>query len=147
MTIEVTTRPHESRRRHQNALGRARRRRRHRRQVRIRRIRLWKALRSARFWGRTTSVLVTVLSLTFWAKFAFVYDIPGYAERGTLSDVQMYVTVKPWWFGPPVFDVANFGPGPHHMVDNTTAYSMLLDKLGKYEDVLLHPSFVWMSKT
>jgi hypothetical protein len=145
MTDHMGQRPHESRRRHQAVLHRARRRRRQRRQARVRRIRFLRGFRSAQFWGKSAVTLTLLAATVFWAKFGLVYDIPDYAKFGPLSHVQSYVTIKPWWFGPPVFDVASYGPGPNHVVDNTTAYSLLLNKLGKYQDVILIPDFVWAS--
>lgn len=146
MTEGLPARPHSSRRRHQAALNRERRQRWKRRRARLQRIRLWKTIRNARFWGRTALVLVLLCTLVFWSKYAIVYDIPDFAQRSRLAHVQMYVTEKPWWFGPPVFDVSSYGPASDQLVDNTTAYSLLLDKLGRYQDVLLYPRFVWVSK-
>lgn len=139
-------RPHASRRRHQAVLHRAHRRRRQRRRARVRRIRFLRVIRSARFWGKSALTLTVLAAVVFWAKFGLVYDIPDYAKIGPLSHIQAYVTVKPWWFGPPVFDVASYGPGSDHAVDNSTAYSLLLNRIGKYQGVLLNPDFVWASR-
>jgi hypothetical protein len=138
-----TVRPHLNRRSHQQALARQKRRRRKRRLARARRIRVLKAIRSIRFWIRCTAFAAGFLALAFWARFAVVYDIPLYAERGALANVDMYITVKPWWFGPPLFDLGKYGVSS---IKSTEPYQVLLDELGKYAVVVESPQFVWVSR-
>lgn len=140
-----TVRPHLNRRRHQQALARQKRRRRKRRMARVRRIRVLKAVRSIRFWIRFTTFVAGFLTLAFWARFAVVYDIPPYAERGALADVDMYITVKPWWFGPPLFDLGKYAVSSTKSL-SPQPYQVLLDELGKYAAVVESPQFVWVAK-
>ncbi len=77
-----------SRREHQKYLARRRRRIRRRRRARIRRVRFWRTLYTTRFWIRTLIVLAVCLAIAFWAKFAYIYDIPSSAKpihSGTLK--------------------------------------------------------------
>ncbi len=140
-----TVRPHLNRRSHQLALARQKRRRRKRRLARGLRIRVLKAVRSIRFWIRFTTFVAGLLSLAFWARFAVVYDIPRYVEQGALANVDMYITVKPWWFGPPLFDLGKYGVSS---IKSLTAepYQVLLDQLGNYAAVVESPQFVWVAR-
>jgi hypothetical protein len=130
-------RPHQSRRQHQAAI----RRREKRKQSRSRRLR---ALIGIRFWTRTAIGFVILLCLVFWAKFAVVYDIPQDLSMTGLSGVSAYVTEKPWWFGPPAFDL--------HQTEETrlqpylTPEDALLQGLGRYSAVVLQPTYVWVLK-
>ncbi|GMA50775.1 hypothetical protein GCM10025857_21320 [Alicyclobacillus contaminans] len=84
-----------------------------------------------------------MLLLVFWAKFAFVYHIPEYAEQGPLVHAEWYITVKPWWFGPPVFDLASYAPNADDQ-GLTHPYAYLLNQLGKYAAILEAPQPVWV---
>jgi len=137
------SRPHLNRRRHQAALAKQHMRRRKRRLARIRRIRLWRTLRSLRFWSRASVLVVLLLAVSFWSKFAFVYDIPAYADRGPLAGIAAYVTVKPWWFGPPMFDLANY-VSPDDLGALNQPYSLLLTRLDHYDAIVLQPNFIWV---
>lgn len=134
-----------TRKQYQRRVERRNRRVQRRRQNRIRHIRLWRSVRSIRFWSRTLIYGFVVLLIAFWAKFAFVYNIPSYAARGSLADVQYYVTVKSWWFGPPVFNVGSYiSADDWHIQVLNNPYSYLLMQLGRYQSVLLSPEFVWV---
>lgn len=141
-------RPHETRRRHREAMERARLRRRKRRKARLRRIRTLRAIRSLRFWSKAGVAAVCILGVVFWAKFALVYNIPSYAQRGPLTNVRMYVTSKSWWFGPPVFDLQDTYGTSNYTGDlfNRDPYLNLVTELGRYQDIILEPNFVWVSK-
>lgn len=130
-------RPHQSRRQHQEAL----RRRQKRRQSRSRRLR---ALIGIKFWTRTAVGLVILLCLVFWAKFAVVYDIPQNLTPSGLSSVSAYVTVKPWWFGPPAFDLLQTEETRNQPY--LTPEEALLQGLGPYDAVVLQPTYVWVLK-
>lgn len=132
-----------SRKAYQKALQKRRRRLRRRRQNRIRKIRMIRVFRTAKFWTRTAVAVATILFLAFWAKFAVVYNIPTYAKRGPLTGVQAYVTVKPWWFGPPTFNLAGYEQevGDIQIRD---PYAVLLLEVGRYDAVILSPRFVWV---
>lgn len=84
------------------------------------------------------------LCIAFWARFAFVYDIPGYARAPLPAHVTAYVTVKPWWFGPPVFDVGHYAAKGDELDIVANPNSYLLMKLGKYDAILEHPQFIWV---
>lgn len=138
-------RPHANRRRHQQVLARHRRQRIKRRMARVHRLRVFRTIRSLRFWTRFCTFTIGLVAVAFWAKFAVVYNIPDYAHRGTLAHVDMYVTVKPWWFGPPAFDLSAYEVAS----DNAAAldhYSVLLEELGKYSAVVENPQFIWVAK-
>ncbi|MCL6547437.1 MAG: hypothetical protein K6T30_00835 [Alicyclobacillus sp.] len=125
-------------------MSRKRRRRRKQRRARVRRVRTLRALRTARFWVRAGVALSALVCVAFWAKFALVYDIPSYAAQGPLAGVRAYVTVKPWWFGPPVFDLATYGTLPGDTFRATDPYAVMLAKLGHYDTVVISPRFVWI---
>jgi hypothetical protein len=145
-SVSSTIRPHGTRRAHQRALRRAQRRRRRRRRARLRRLRRLRALRSLRFWTRAGACLAVLAAVTFWARFAVVCDIPPALREGPLAQVRAYVTVKPWWFGPPVFDIRytlrSFGGDA---VVPTTAE--VEDALGPYRSVFTDPDIVWAWRT
>ncbi|MCL6452832.1 MAG: hypothetical protein K6T78_04280 [Alicyclobacillus sp.] len=94
------------------------------------------------FWTRAAVVLAIGVLVAFWAKFAFVYDIPDSLDSGTLAGVAAYVTVKPWWFGPPAFDLGETVQtvGDPYM----TPLDALFQGLGRYAGVVEHPVFVWV---
>jgi hypothetical protein len=146
--VPLQERPYRNRRSYQKALQRRKRQMRKRRQARIRRIRMIRTLRSARFWSKSGIAALVFFLVAFWAKFAMVYDIPDYAKRGALANVKLYVTVKPWWFGPPLFDLARYGPtwdtGDMYHED---PYLFLKASLGPYHAVLDDPIFVWVLRT
>lgn len=130
-------RPHQNRRQHQEAL----RRRQKRRQARSRRLR---AVLGFRFWTRAAIAVFLLLCTVFWARFALVYDIPGNVTLTNLSNMTAYVTVKPWWFGPPAFDLAQTQAA--HTAPYLSAKDALLEGLGRYRAVVLQPSYVWVMK-
>lgn len=144
--MEDTTRPHTHRKFHQRVLGRQRRRRRRRRQIRIRRLRLLRALRSAKFWSRASVGSALALCIVFWARFAFVYDVPTFLRTGPLTGVSAYIVVKPWWFGPPVFDLGAYATLPGENAELSNPRDLLMTNLGHYLPILLTPSFVWMDR-
>lgn len=130
-------RPHQSRRQHQEAL----RKKQKRRQKRARRLR---ALMGVRFWMRATIVIAILLCMVFWAKFALVYDIPEDIHTPGLTNVAAYVTVKPWWFGPPVFDLGQ--TVAERQRPYLSAEDALLQGLGRYSGIVLEPEYVWILK-
>lgn len=91
--------------------------------------------------------VIIFLLIAFWAKFAVVYDIPSYAQRGPLVAVQRYVAVKPWWFGPPVFDLSNSGATPQQSFYANHPYQYLLHTLGRYQSVVTSPQFIWVQRS
>jgi len=146
MSEPEAIRPHGDRRHHQRLLEKQRQRRRRRRQARVRRLRLFRGIRTAKFWSQFTTFMMGLLLVTFWAKFAVVYNIPDYAKRGPLVGVQAYVAVKPWWFGPPMFDVEGYAWPPEQGLSLEDPYQYLLQSLGRYQGVLLQPVFVWIQR-
>ncbi|MFD1675975.1 hypothetical protein [Alicyclobacillus fodiniaquatilis] len=132
-----------SRREHQQVLAQKRKRRQKRRKARLRKLRFYRSLRNLRFWFRAVIVLFIGLCIAFWARFAFVYDIPQYAMDRLPSQVVCYVTVKPWWFGPPVFDIGHYATQDPSIPTSYQPYQMLLMNLGKYQSILEHPEFIW----
>lgn len=133
-----------TRKEYREMLERKRKRRDKRRRRRVRRLRAYQSLRSLQFWMRVLMIVAIGLCIAFWARFAFVYDIPSYAEAALPGHIRAYVTVKPWWFGPPVFDIRHYAAtgGLYTYVSNPTTY--LYYKLGHYAAVLQHPQFVWV---
>ncbi|WP_054970408.1 hypothetical protein [Alicyclobacillus ferrooxydans] len=128
---------YQSRRQYQESL----RRRQKRRQARMRRLR---ALMGVRFWTRAAITIGIGICLVFWAKFAFVYDIPTNFQASGLSNLSAYVTLKPWWFGPPAFDLLQTETSnlqPYLSPDES-----LLQGLGRYSAVVTHPDFIWVMK-
>lgn len=141
-----TQRPHLTRKHHQQVLDRQRRMRRKVRRARVRRIRGLRLIRTARFWIRTGVGLLLALLFLFWAKFAIVYDIPEAVRVGQLADVTEYVTIKPWWFGPPSFDLGQIIETSDELGINPDAYSLLLHALGQYQAVVTAPRWVWVNR-
>ena len=139
-------RPDGSRRAHQRALTRARQRRLRRRRARLRRIRMLRAVRSLTFWSRSALGLAALMAMAFWARFAVVFDIPPSLQTGPLSRVRAYVVVKPWWFGPPAFDIAQT---VREDGGNTTvpSFTRVADAPGPYQDVWSDPNILWVART
>jgi hypothetical protein len=95
-------------------------------------------MQTAGFWIRT---------FIFWGKFAIVYDVPSYANRGALQNVKVYVTVKSWWFGPPIFDIGHYvSPVVVDAEGQNDAYRLLIYQLGKYKSVVVQPNFIWVDR-
>ena len=128
---------YQSRRQYQASL----RRRQKRRQARIRRL---QAIMGVRFWTRTAMIIGIGICVVFWAKFAFVYDIPADIELPGLSNLSAYVTLKPWWFGPPAFDLLQTETSD--LQPFLTPDDSLLQGLGRYSAVVLQPDFIWVLK-
>lgn len=140
-------RPQLSRKAHQKMVQRRRERARRRRRARLRRLRMLRALRSARFWARAGTYFVVVLSLAFWAKFAYVYDIPADVRQGVLGSVRSYVVVKSWWFGPPVFDLQSFDPGSDPSSLDISPEALLAIRLGRYRSILNPSEIIWTQQS
>ena len=137
-----------SRREYRMWLHRRAKRLRRRRRRRIRRIRFWRSVQTIGFWLNATIGFVCLLAFIFWAKFAFVYDIPTYADQGALQNIDAYITVKPWWFGPPMFDLTSYLQGGEEHIDVLNdPYFYLLLRLGSYDDIVLNPKFIWVMKS
>lgn len=136
-------RPHLDRRSHQKVVQRRRRRMRRRRQARVRKLKFFRGLRTARFWSRAATTFILAISIAFWAKFAFVYDIPDYAQQGVLTNVSAYVSVKTWWFGPPAFDLGSYAPHLETGANSLSPYNLLVMGLGRYASILKTPDVVW----
>lgn len=141
--IEDVATPTMTRKQRRALMDERRKRRNRRRRARIRRLRAIRSIRSLQFWMRVVAIAFLGLCLAFWARFAFVYDIPSFASSSLPPHVHAYVTVKPWWFGPPVFDL-----GHYDGIDSWTwisdPYQYLLYRMGKYGAILSHPQFVWV---
>ena len=136
-----------SRREYRRLMEKKRRRLRKRRKARVRRIRFWRTIRTARFWGRVSFGAVVLIGIIFWSKFAFVYNIPAYAQKGALENVQAYITVKTWWFGPPVFNLEQYvSQDTLNLQSLDDPYSYLLLQLGRYDSVVLQPSMIWVER-
>lgn len=137
-----------SRKEYQRLLDKRRGRQLRRRRRRMRRLRAYRSLRSMQFWSRAMTVFAIACCTAFWARFAFVYDIPPYAAPHLPSRVIAYVTVKSWWFGPPVFDISQYAkPNSQissHAIGNR--YGYLLLQMAKYQSVLNRPKFIWVLK-
>lgn len=133
-----------TRRERRKLMDKKRRRARNRRRVRVRRVRFWRSVRTIHFWSRVLFFICFLLAVSFWARFAFVYHIPSYAAKGPLEDVTAYVTVKPWWFGPPVFDLRQYvEEDPVQLNIANDPYAFLLLQLGRYSSVVEYPSIIW----
>lgn len=138
--MNENVRPHRSRRSHQASLQR----RRNRRRTRARRLRKLRALVGLRFWARACVVVVIALSVAFWAKFALVYNIPTDIQINNSARVSAYVTLKPWWFGPPAFDLA--GIAAVNVQPYLTPENAVLNGLGRYAGVVKSPVYIWVLK-
>ncbi|MDI9259688.1 hypothetical protein [Alicyclobacillus sendaiensis] len=131
-----------TRRERRKRMEKARKRRKRRRRRRMRRVRMWRAIRSLRFWTRALAAFAVALMFAFWARFAYVYDIPAYVAPYLPPHVTAYVTVKSWWFGPPVIDVAAYEPD-FGALSVSNPYDVLLQNMGTYASVVSHPRIVW----
>jgi hypothetical protein len=90
-------------------------------------------------------LLVLFLAITFWAKFAYVYDIPNFANA-SIGHVNAYVTVKPWWFGPTVFDLDTYESYPVPDFASANPYAVLVENLGQYQTIVQSPNFIWIQR-
>ena len=81
--------------------------------------------------GVTIFGVIMVGMLTFWAKFALVYNLPAYVQVGSLQNVQSYVVYKSWWFGPPSFNLSDF-----HNIDPDNPELSLIIQLDRYRDII-----------
>jgi hypothetical protein len=133
-----------TRKEYQAYLRRRRQRMRRRRRRRRLRVRVLRALRTTRFWLNVLFGFVVLLTLTFWAKFAFVYHVPEALRTGPLSHVSAYVTWKPWWFGPPVFDLDQYLKMPDVTVTYSDDRDLLLSNLGRFRAVVEQPNIIWV---
>lgn len=140
-------RPHENRRRHQQALARQDRRRRRRRRQRASRIRMWRTVNSLQFWTRTLIGFVCVAFLVFWAKFAVVYNIPPTLQKGHLYGMQAYLAEKSWWFGPLAFDLSSYTRQLDPTVATVDPMTGLLESLGQYQTILESPKYIWTHRS
>ncbi|GIM45856.1 hypothetical protein DNHGIG_14050 [Collibacillus ludicampi] len=96
-----------------------------------------------RFLRRSLFVLIAVplaLAFIFWAKFAYVYDIPSaFTDSMAAARADGYVVYKTWWFGPPFFDLASYG-NPSNAGEMREFY----ERLGEYRIIVDSPSrVVW----
>lgn len=113
-----------------------------RRTLRLRRAR---RLRVEKWTKRTlasVAVLVVLISVLFWAKFAIVYHVPSYLQQGRLAGVHGYVVFKSWWFGPPSFNLSDYDG----MIDPANPISSLALELERYQDIVTNPAeilFTW----
>jgi hypothetical protein len=120
------------------ATSRARRRR------RLHRLRRRRWLIGQRVAARSALIVVGVvgvIALAFWARFAIIYHLPPYLQHGTLANASGYVVIKPWWFGPSTFDLAQYSPQP-----SLNPVQGLAAALGNYRDVVVRLAniiFVW----
>ena len=116
---------------------------RNRQRRRAKRLRLRSMLRTRRIMKRLgvgATVLIFLAALTFWAKFAVVYDIPPFLRHGVLIQARDYVVLKSWWFGPPLFNLNQYP------VDPSAPLRSLVTQLGRYQGIVTDPSeilFVW----
>ncbi|QQE78933.1 hypothetical protein GI364_24405 [Alicyclobacillus sp. SO9] len=104
-----------------------------------------RSVQTTRFWIRTFTVLAILLCVAFWSRYAYVYDVPAYAQRGELVGVNAYITRKSWWFGPPVFDLSSYQTASMNPLERDK-YSTLLHNLGRYQTVVKSPRFVWVHR-
>lgn len=138
--MNESIRPHRSRRYHQASL----KRRNNRRRARVRRLKTLRALVSLEFWTRALIVVVIGICFAFWAKFALVYNVPPDLRLNNLGSISAYVTLKPWWFGPPVFDLDNIAATNEQPYLTTT--NALIQGLGRYVAVVENPVYIWVLK-
>lgn len=139
-------RPHQTRRQHQQALAKRHRRRRKQRLRRVARIKMWRTVQSLQFWFRVLVGFVCLAFIMFWAKFAVVYDIPVYAQRGALYGIAAYVSEKSWWFGPLAFNIGNYSTSADPVTITVDPETGLIGSLGQYQTILLNPHFVWVHR-
>jgi hypothetical protein len=132
-----------TRKQYQSDLRRRRKRTRRRRRIRARRVKLWRTVRTLQFWSRVGVTLCISIAVLFWAKFAYVYNIPAFLQQGDLAHLQAYVTVKPWWFGPPMFNLNNY-LDTHLHLSTTSQEQLFLSRLGSYQRIVTDPQFVWV---
>jgi hypothetical protein len=92
---------------------------------------------------RALFVLIAIpfaLAFVFWAKFAYVYDIPSaFTDSMAAARADGYLVYKTWWFGPPIFDLASYG-NPSNAEEMREFYA----RLGEYRIIVDSPSrVVW----
>lgn len=82
-------------------------------------------------------VLLTVLLA--WGKLSYVHHIPDHVRDRVPAYAQgeAFVVVKPWWFGPPVFDLSRYPKGERE------SYQIWKQRLGNYTGILEKPTVFW----
>ncbi|MHB1629246.1 MAG: hypothetical protein ACYCVB_12885 [Bacilli bacterium] len=89
--------------------------------------------------GYSTLTATLAILLTFWAKFAVVYNIPTDLQTGALQHVQEYIVFKSWWFGPPEFNLSGY---PN--INPLSPRASLATDLQNYRDIITNPNeIVW----
>lgn len=83
----------------------------------------------------TFLTILLIATLVFWAKFAFVYNIPYYLQSSSFQNVQAYVVYKSWWFGPPSFNL-----GSYQNLDPADPELSLIQQLERYQDIITNPN-------
>ena len=102
-----------------------------RRAKRIRQRNRLLAIKYSKRIGVTIFGIIIFGMLTFWAKFALVYNLPAYVQVGSLQNVQAYVVYKSWWFGPPSFNLSDY-----RNIDPDNPELSLIIQLDRYRDII-----------
>lgn len=88
--------------------------------------------------GISLLILTITIMITFWAKFAYVYNIPNNIQIDKLQnsqDVQAYIVYKSWWFGPPFFNLSSY-----NIQNSSNSETSLIIELNHYQDIITNPN-------
>ncbi|MCI0183305.1 MAG: hypothetical protein OWR52_10995 [Acidibacillus sp.] len=110
-----------------------------RRGRRLRKLRWLRFVRGMRRAVYMTVFLMIVVTVSFWAKCAVVYDVPAYMQVGQLTHAQAYVVYKPWWFGPPLFNLAKYP-----VLNPMNPEQSLAMQLQQYSEIVDNPTILYV---
>ncbi|MDB5083508.1 MAG: hypothetical protein JWN30_394 [Bacilli bacterium] len=84
--------------------------------------------------------VVFFIAMLFWAKFAYVYNIPDFMTKdGSINGAAGYICYKPWWFGSPLFSLQQLIKNNGGQNDRTSLQNILHDDTA----VIDNPVVVW----
>ncbi|HEU4962480.1 MAG TPA: hypothetical protein VFV52_01275 [Bacilli bacterium] len=82
------------------------------------------------------------LVVAAWGKIGYVHHVPAFVQERVPQYTQgeAFLVVKPWWFGPPVFDLSDYEAA------DTGDYKKYKMQLGGYAGLLDKPEILWRLK-
>ncbi|PWK16543.1 hypothetical protein [Tumebacillus permanentifrigoris] len=87
----------------------------------------------------TGTALVTLCILA-WGKIGYVHNVPDIVRHNVSAYDRgpAFLVVKPWWFGPPVIDLAQYD-----RPEETPNWELYHARLGDYAGIVENPHVLW----
>jgi hypothetical protein len=87
----------------------------------------------------TGTVLVTLFVLA-WGKLGYVHNVPDLVRSNVpaYDSGPAFLVLKPWWFGPPVLDLAQY-----NRETETPNWDLYHARLGDYAGIVDNPHVLW----